>query len=258
MPKSRLTSDSICNASSELPLRSKKLSRVPTGSTPITSDHNSASARSVAVSGGVYGCGSSGRGKRSAGALVTAGSAVSRGSRSVSPPAATSTLGAGWRSRSASAARPCSAVIECAAMLAPTPSPIRCRVADQVSQCAAIQRVPRGAGGGCDAGRVRGVAGRRDRRQRGVGRGITAEGQAAQNRRGGGEQHAEIGLFDELAEHGGQHLGTGHLGAEVLLDQLGGQIPQRPERFRTGLGGGVEHPVQPSGADQAHASRRRR
>ena len=52
MPSRFLTSTSICSASSELPPRSKKLSLVPTGSTPSTWDHTPASARSVAVSGG--------------------------------------------------------------------------------------------------------------------------------------------------------------------------------------------------------------
>jgi hypothetical protein len=52
VPTRFLTRASICSPSSELPLRSKKLSRVPTGSTPSTSVHSPASSRSVAVIGG--------------------------------------------------------------------------------------------------------------------------------------------------------------------------------------------------------------
>jgi hypothetical protein len=52
-PKRFFTSASIWSATSELPPRSKKLSRVPTGSTPSTSDQRPARSRSVADSGGV-------------------------------------------------------------------------------------------------------------------------------------------------------------------------------------------------------------
>ncbi len=149
-PNRFFTRVSICSATSELPPRSKKLSLVPTGCTPSTADQTSASARSVAVSGGAYGSGRSGRGKASAGAVASSSSAAgppsaaeTRGTRSSSPAATTSGAGSGLASSRPSASSPSWLVIACLAIVAPMPPSIRSSVPAQVSQLAAIQRVRR-------------------------------------------------------------------------------------------------------------------
>ncbi len=141
MPKRFFTRASICSATRELPPRSKKLSLVPTGSMPSTSDHSPASSRSVALSGGLYGWGSSGRGNRVPSPGPGSGAAIARGSRSSRPPAATTRLGPCPASTWSRASRPSSVLMAWAAIAAPIPPSMRSRVQDQVSQLTVTHRV---------------------------------------------------------------------------------------------------------------------